>query len=214
MIPATSIPLGTIPTPITCPLPYINPILAATYFGTLAWYDDGFPDGSKTINDALNNLENNIGKEQIVCNTDTKNEDLYYLTNGQSIGVGNYNLQANQIFTSNYGETTPEQAVQQIKQQLKEKVIQKMLSEPQISAVLLVSEDDKRIIILASINKPEHVVDTVNDKNYSVALTDAIQNILTKEAQINKNNQPDSSKQAQREEGGAKPTANAKNSRE
>lgn len=210
MIPATSIPLGTIPTPITCPLPYINPILAATYFGTLAWYDDG----ANPITDVLDNLEKNIGKEEIICNTDTRNEDLYYLTNGQSIGVGNYNLQANQIFTSNYGETTPEQAIQQIKQQLKEKVIQKMLSEPQISAVLLVSEDDKRIIILASINKPEHVVDTVNDKDYRVALTDAIQNILTKEAQINKNNQPDSSKQAQREEGGAKPTASAKNSRE
>ena len=210
MIPATSIPLGTIPTPITCPLPYINPILAATYFGTLGWYDDS----TNPITDTLDNLEKNIGKEEIVCSTDTKNEDLYYLTNGQSIGVGNYNLQANQVFTNTYGETTPEQAVEQIKQQLKEKVIQKILSEPQISAVSVVTENDKRIIILASISKSEHVVDTVSDKDYSAALADATQNILTKEAQINKNNQPDSSKQAQGEEGGAKPTASAKNSRE
>ena len=89
-----------------------------------------------------------------------------------------------------------------------------MLSEPQISAVTLVTENDKRIIILASISKPEHVVETVNDKDYSAALADATQNILTKETQINKNNQADSSKQAQEEEGGVKPTASAKNSKE
>lgn len=77
LIPATSIPLGLIPTPITCPLPFLNPILAGVYFGTLAWYEDGnfFIDlVNKKSQESLNSLLGNIEKEKIDCST-VKNED-------------------------------------------------------------------------------------------------------------------------------------------
>jgi hypothetical protein len=169
MIPAASIPLGTIPTPITCPLPYINPILAATYFGTLAWYDDGFPDGSKNILDALDNLEKNIGKEEIVCNSDTRNEDIYYLSNGQAIGVGNYNLQANQIFTNIYGETTPEQAVEQIKQGLIENVIITIFNE--LKEQYSLDEQTIKSVVRKQVNNFN--ITTTLDKNYNKAKDEA-----------------------------------------
>lgn len=77
IIPAVSIPLGTIPTPITCPLPFINPLLAAAYFATLGWLDE---KEAKSATKALEEVFNNATTASLNC-SDTFNQDLFYLNN-------------------------------------------------------------------------------------------------------------------------------------
>lgn len=176
IIPATSLPLGLIPTPITSPLPFINPILASVYFGTLAWYDDG----PSPLEQALQNLENNIlGKQQIVCDKDTKNSDQFYLTENKPIEKGNYELQSKQLFTVEFAETTPEQ----IKQELKEKAILKILDDETIKLITYFSEQQKRQYILPFIEL--YKIASIRDVNFSKALEDSRKKIVEEEQKLN-----------------------------
>lgn len=87
IIPATSIPLGLFPTPITCPLPFINPILAFTYFATFAWFDE--KGSKKSASELLEDLVKNSNLSDIDC-SNVVNQDLYYL-NSDEIPLGSYN---------------------------------------------------------------------------------------------------------------------------
>jgi hypothetical protein len=106
LIPAVSIPLGTILTPITCPLPFANIPLALAYFGTLAWYDDK-PSAEREKN-AADELEKSIFKEKVVCNEDTKNDDSYYMDKTTPILTGEYDVKKDYINDDGILETTPE----------------------------------------------------------------------------------------------------------
>ncbi len=175
IIPATSLPLGLIPTPITSPLPFINPILASVYFGTLAWYDDG----PSPLEQALQNLENNLlGKQQIVCDKDTKNSDQFYLTENKPIEKGNYELQSKQLFTVEFAETTPEQ----IKQELKEKAILKILDDETIKLITYFNEQQKRQYILPFIEL--YKIASIRDINFSKALEDSRKKIVEEEQKL------------------------------
>lgn len=91
IIPAVSIPLGTIISPFTCPLPFTNPLLAIAYFATLAWYDEKPLDDM--VNDASSNLEKNMSSAAGVVCKDTFNQDLYYLDRSNPIQTGKYKLE-------------------------------------------------------------------------------------------------------------------------
>lgn len=178
VIPAASIPLGTIPTPITCPLPYLNPILAGVYFGTLAWYDDTI----SPIDQALQNLENNLlGKKQIVCDKDTKNNDQYYIIDNSPIQQGDYKLQYDGIFSSNdklpYPETTPEQ----IKNELKEQVIEEILNDDIIKNISSINEEQKRSIIILVIGEK---ISSKYDPAFSAILNECRQKIVEEEKKL------------------------------
>jgi hypothetical protein len=125
IIPAVSIPLGTLPTPITCPLPFINPILAIAYFATLAWYDDKPPE--EMINGAVKALESTIMKPKIVCGDDVVNQDLFYKDKKTKIG-SEYNVKVDAL-----GGTVQELSSQQLSlvraEEQQTKVIQKILNK-------------------------------------------------------------------------------------
>lgn len=176
IIPATSLPLGLIPTPITSPLPFINPILAGVYFGTLAWYDDS----ASPLEQALQNLENNIiGKQEVICSKDTKNNDQHYLIENKPIEIGNYKLQSNELFTKTFAETTPEQ----IKQELKEQAILKILDDETIKLVTYFTEEEKRQYILPFIQL--YNIASIKDVNFSKALEDSRKKIIEEEQRLN-----------------------------
>jgi hypothetical protein len=86
MIPAVSIPLGTIPTPITCPLPFMNPLMAIAYFALLAWYDDKPADAVEVQKEAQAKA---IFQESIICK-DVINPDNFYTDGKTPIETGNY----------------------------------------------------------------------------------------------------------------------------
>lgn len=107
MIPAVSIPVAMIPTPITSPMPYINPIMALTYFAALCWYDEK-EDSKETANKELEKL---VTAPKIDC-ADVKNQDQFYLDNAP-IQQGQYILSKDtSVLNSQYAgevfDTTPE----------------------------------------------------------------------------------------------------------
>lgn len=103
IIPAVSIPLGTLPTPLTCPLPFTNPLLSAAYFSTLAWYDDKPID--KLTSDVVKDLEKFVDKN---CET-TINPDLFYADGVKPIEKGKYLLTVDTQQLGGAGvEITPE----------------------------------------------------------------------------------------------------------
>ncbi len=173
IIPATSIPLGTIPTPITCPLPFINPILASVYFASLAWYDDDVNPLQKGLED----LEKSIGLPEVDCRN-IKNEDVHYrldlTTIDNQIDAGIYSLQASRLFPNiPVDELTPEFALEQAKQRLKNAVINTMLIDNEINNITTVSDKNKRDIITNIITgqtKEKYIVDSIYDREYNDAL--------------------------------------------
>ena len=164
IIPAVSVPLGTVPTPITCPLPFINPILSMAYFATLAWYDDRPLEDNK--NKTASELEKKIFKNQVICNEDTINQDLYYLDKSR-IETDIYDLNKdinNQETLINKKQNDIQKAQEALNEQ------QKLLLEQQKAIT-----DRKQHEII------QKIADEVKTKKYNdqKSINDYIPNIIT-----------------------------------
>ncbi len=68
IIPGISLPLGLIPTPLTCLIPFTNPILSLIYFATLLWYEDGTQETNEDTADQWFDIENVDCSSHIMSN--------------------------------------------------------------------------------------------------------------------------------------------------
>lgn len=153
IIPAVSVPLGTLPTPITCPLPFINPILSIAYFATLAWYDDKPPD--ELINNAISALERTVSKPKVICNNDVLNQDNFYQDKITRIGT-EYDS-SRDASTATVTELTAQQIEAIRLDQQRSSIIQKILLE--------INPDTSRITTLKATEIIGSVVTAIEDFN-------------------------------------------------
>jgi len=195
IIPAVSIPLGTLPTPVTSPMPFINPLLTTTYFATLAWYEDG-----PGLADMADEWVNNLGKEEINCD-DIYNQDNFYESK-QPISFGEYDKDLDIIKTPPFYSTMVqddvfatdyEQALGIAKKELFDKAVNQaynLLFNETLTVEYIENEETKTIdyvlkdkleesklknFIIEAFNTKK--VDTVYDKDYNVGIELARENI-------------------------------------
>jgi hypothetical protein len=170
LIPAVSIPLGTIPTPITCPLPFINPILAIAYFATLAWYDDKPLD--EMVNNAARALENSITKPKVICGEDVINQDKFYQDKKTPIG-SEYNSKRD-ASTSSVTELTEQQLSSQLEQDIDAFYRRKLEEKALIDINNILTSGEKTLVT------EEQIKTRIRE-----AITQEVKSLLKNEADFN-----------------------------
>lgn len=188
IIPAVSIPLGTIPTPITCPLPFINPLLATAYFATFGWYDE--KPANELLEEAGKALEKALA-QKVECK-DIVNQDLFYLDKSP-IEEGKYEVNKDVSLiaaqTSNFLQTTPE-AIKSSGQALLENERLEVIND----IYNKIANSDYQYLKLGQNNNPVTVTEKlsvyINEKALRSALIQQIDaEIIARETKLNTDEQ-------------------------
>lgn len=80
--PSISIPLGTIPTPITSVLPFTNPVLSLIYFATGLWYEDAAISPADKNNNLIKDLAANPNSDLSCEESDLSSGEKISINNG------------------------------------------------------------------------------------------------------------------------------------